>query len=180
MTVPPGEQSFCLAASYLEERSRSWEIGAGGQALRSKPLVPCGMATRATVPICHVELPFGYTRQYSLQLFEALHVHGSLHRPPPFVSRNDRTRLGANCNHPARLACPDRAAPMPNKPRRVMSLNRMKPSCRRRLNFAENLPRQRAPSQRSGPRKRDRARARSGPGTRAVRGAPVGRSLARG
>ena len=25
-TVPPGEQSFCLAASYLEERSRTWEI----------------------------------------------------------------------------------------------------------------------------------------------------------
>src|SRR5215207_7393829 len=29
-TVPPREQSFCLAASYLEERSRSWEVGAGG------------------------------------------------------------------------------------------------------------------------------------------------------
>src|SRR4051812_4115171 len=55
-TVPPREQSFCLAASYLEERSRSWEIGTGGQALRSKPLVSCGMATRATVPACHVEL----------------------------------------------------------------------------------------------------------------------------
>ena len=97
-TVPPREQSFCLAASYLEERSRSWEIGTGGQALRSKPLISCGMATRATVPACHVELPFGYVRQYSLQLFKPLHVHGSLHRPPPFVSRREPTRLGANCN----------------------------------------------------------------------------------
>src|SRR5215208_2769511 len=77
-TVPPGEQSFCLAASYVEERSRSWEIGAGGQALRSKPLVSCGMATCATVPVGHVELLFGHTRQYSLQLFEPLHVHGDL------------------------------------------------------------------------------------------------------
>src|SRR5215207_9344790 len=99
-TVPPREQSFCLAASYREERSRSREIGAGGQALRSKPLVSCGMATRATVPIGHVELPFGYVRQYSLQLFEPLHVHGSLHRPPPFVSRREPTRLRANCNRP--------------------------------------------------------------------------------
>src|SRR4051795_12690567 len=38
----------------------------------------CGMATCATVPVGHVELPFGYTRQYSLQLFEPLHVHGDL------------------------------------------------------------------------------------------------------
>src|SRR5215212_455502 len=104
-TIPPREQSFCLAASYLEERSRSWEIGTGGQALRSKPLVSCGMATRATVPACHVELPFGYFRQYSLQLFEPFHVHGSLHRPPPFVSRREPTRLAANCNHPAASPC---------------------------------------------------------------------------
>ena len=40
------------------------------------------MATCATVPVGHVELPFGYVRQYSLHLFEPLHVHGSLHRPP--------------------------------------------------------------------------------------------------
>src|SRR5215218_6141583 len=103
-TVPPREQSFCLAASYLEERSRSWEIGTGGQALRSKPLVSCGMATRATVPACHVELPFGYFRQYSLQLFEPLHVHGSLHGSPPFVSRREPTRLRANCNTRGRSA----------------------------------------------------------------------------
>ena len=96
-TVPPREQSFRLAASYLEERSRSWEVGAGGQTLRSKPLVSCGMATRTTVPVGHVELPFGHTRQYSLQLFEPLHVHGSLHRPPPYVSRREPT-LRANCN----------------------------------------------------------------------------------
>ena len=31
-----------------------------------------------TVPVRHVELPFGDTRQYSLQLFEPLHVHGDL------------------------------------------------------------------------------------------------------
>src|SRR5215203_7511595 len=61
-TVPPREHSFCLAASYLEERSRSREIGTGGQPLRSKPLVSCGMATRATIPVGHIELPFGYVR----------------------------------------------------------------------------------------------------------------------
>src|SRR5215204_280712 len=64
------------------------------------------MATRAAVPVGHVELPFGHTRQYSLQLFEPLHVHGSLHRPPPFVSRREPTRLRANCNRPAnRRSC---------------------------------------------------------------------------
>src|SRR5215216_1121249 len=96
----PGEQSFCLAASYLEESSCTWKIGAGGQALRSKPLVSCGLPASATVPVGHVELPFGQTREYSLQLFEPFHVHGSLHRPPPFVSRREPTRLGANCNSP--------------------------------------------------------------------------------
>jgi hypothetical protein len=43
-----------------------------------------------------------------------------------------------------------------NKPR-VMSLNRMKPSCRPRLKFAENMPAPRARSQRSG-RRRKRVR----------------------
>src|SRR5215217_7767626 len=74
-----------------------WQL----EAAALKPLVLGRVPTCAELPVRDVEIPLGHTRQYSLQLLEPLHVHGSLRKPPPFVSRREPTRLGANCNHPA-------------------------------------------------------------------------------